>query len=106
MLAFESARASLRAAVEIRRSSSAAGLPVRIGIHTGEVVRAGDDFLGITVNKAARVAASADAEIMLSATTRDLVGSMSGIRFGEPRMVALKGLRGVDQVVLVETGAE
>lgn len=107
MLAFESARASVRAAVEIRRSSLAAGLPVRIGIHTGEVVRAGDDFLGITVNKAARVAASADAdEIMLSATTRDLVGSMSGLRYGEPRMVALKGLAGVDQIVPVEIGAD
>jgi class 3 adenylate cyclase len=103
MLAFESARAAVRAAVDIQRASSHAPFTVRIGVHTGEVIRTADDLLGLTVNKAARVAASADAgSIMISSTTKDLVGSLHGIRMGEPRIVALKGLSDTHQIVPIE----
>jgi adenylate cyclase len=105
MLAFESARAAVRAAVEIQKASAQSDLVIRIGIHTGEVVRTADDLLGLTVNKAVRVAAAAGpAEILLSATTKDLVGSMPEIRTGEPKVIALKGLSGVHQVVPIEWG--
>ena len=103
MLAFESARAAVRAAVDIQRSSADDEYAVRIGIHTGEVMRTADDLLGITVNKAARVAAVARAgEVMASSTTRDLVGTIDGIRVGEPRVVALKGLSDTHQIVPLE----
>ncbi|MBT8216737.1 MAG: adenylate/guanylate cyclase domain-containing protein, partial [Acidimicrobiia bacterium] len=69
MLAFGSARAAVRAAVDVQRACQAAPFAVRIGIHTGEVVRTADDLFGLTVNKAARVAASADGDsIMVSST--------------------------------------
>jgi adenylate cyclase len=103
MLAFESARAAVRAAVDIQRASDRAQFGVRIGVHTGEVIRTADDLLGLTVNKAARVAAAADSgSIMISSTTRDLVGSLDGIRMGEPKIVALKGLSHTHQIIPIE----
>jgi class 3 adenylate cyclase len=103
MLAFESARAAVRAAVEIQRASDRAAFGVRIGVHTGEVIRTADDLFGLTVNKAARVASAADSGmIMISSTIRDLVGSLDGIRMGEPRVVALKGLSDTHQIVPIE----
>ena len=103
MLAFESARAAVRAAVDLQRVSGQDEFRVRIGVHTGEVIRTEGDLLGVTVNKAARVAAAADSGgIMVSSTTRDLVGTIEGIRMGEPRFVALKGLSDTHQVFPVE----
>jgi len=103
MLAFESARAAVRAAVDIQRASDHAAFGIRIGVHTGEVIRTADDLFGVTVNKAARVASAADSgTIMISSTTRDLVGSVDGIRMGEPKIVALKGLSDTHQIVPIE----
>ncbi len=100
MLAFESARAAVRTAIQIQTETLDAQFDVRIGIHTGEVMRTADDFLGTTVNKAARVAAAAPAAgIMLSSTTRDMIGSMDGLHFEEPQIVALKGLSDTHQIV-------
>jgi len=62
MVWFDSARAGLDAARNILGSVSAARdvaefpLAVRMGMHVGEVVPRGDDFVGQTVNIAARVA--------------------------------------------------
>jgi hypothetical protein len=41
---------------------------------------------------------------MISSTTRDLVGSMDGIRMAEPVTLALKGLSGTHQPVPVAAG--
>ena len=100
MLAFESARGAVRSAIRIQNESEAAPFAVRIGIHSGEVMRTENDLLGLTVNKAARVAsAAAEGEIMISSTTCDLVGSMEGATTGEPRAVTLKGISGTHQIV-------
>jgi predicted ATPase/class 3 adenylate cyclase len=49
-------------------------LRVRMGMHTGEGVLGGDDYLGIDVNLAARIAAAANGgQVLLSGTTRALV---------------------------------
>jgi adenylate cyclase len=77
---------------------------VRLGIHTGEVVRTDRDLFGVTVNKAARIASAAGAgQIMVSSTTRDLVGSMEGLTFGQPISAALKGLDGTHQMIPVRS---
>jgi len=103
MLAFDSARAAVRAAVEIQQALNEELFAVRIGIHTGEVVRTADDLLGVTVNKAARIATAADGgNIMVSSTVRDLVGSLPGVRFGQPTLIALKGLPDTHQVLALE----
>ena len=103
MLVFESARAAIRAAVDLQRSCDAEPYAIRIGIHTGEVIRTANDLLGLTVNKAARVASAAAAgSIMVSSTTRELVGQMEGVRIGEPRIVRLKGIADAHQIAPVE----
>lgn len=103
MLAFESARAAIRTAVEIQRACEPEPYTVRIGIHTGEVIRTDDDLLGVTVNKAARVAAAAaGGSILISSTTRELAGQMDSLRIGEPRIVVLKGLPDAHQVSPIE----
>jgi class 3 adenylate cyclase len=103
MLAFESARAAVRTAIQIQTETLDTQFDVRIGIHTGEVMRKAGDLLGLTVNKAARVAAAAPAAgIMLSSTTRDMIGSMDGFQFGEPQIVGLKGLSDTHQIVPID----
>jgi class 3 adenylate cyclase len=103
MLAFASARAAIRTAVQIQRAGESEPYTVRIGIHTGEVIRTDDDLLGVTVNKAARVAAAATGGVILvSSTTRELAGDMDSLRIGEPRIVVLKGLPDAHQVSPIE----
>src|SRR5207237_1703137 len=47
---------------------------VRMGLHTGEGVRGGDNYVGIDVNRAARIAAAAHGgQVILSDATRGLV---------------------------------
>jgi class 3 adenylate cyclase len=67
-------------------------IEIRAGLHTGEVELMGDDVGGIAVHVAARIAALADAGVVLtSRTVRDLAAG-SGIEF-EPRgRHALKGV--------------
>jgi hypothetical protein len=38
---------------------------------------------------------------MVSSTTRDLVGGLDGVVWGDPLMIALKGISGSHQVVPV-----
>ena len=68
------------------------GLAVRIGLHTGEVEKHGDDIAGIAVHVAARVSAMADAgEILVSRTVTDLVAG-SELAFEDRGERELKGL--------------
>jgi class 3 adenylate cyclase len=99
MSTYPSARQALQTARDIQTAMAASQqeprLPLRVGIHTGEVVDAGDDFFGTVVNKAARVAALAGpAEICLSDATRIMVGTAPEFAFGEAVAVKLKGLEG------------
>ncbi len=99
MLAFDSARGAVRAAVGIQESVVNAPFAVRIGVHTGEIIRTEGDLLGLTVNKAARVASAAGSgQIMVSATTLALMGTIHGVTTGETRIVTLKGLSDVHQI--------
>jgi class 3 adenylate cyclase len=104
MLVFSSARAAVRAALEIRDATRDQDYAVRIGIHAGEVIRQEGDLLGVTVNKAARVASIAGADqVLVSALVAELVGSVDGITFGSPDTVSLKGLSGTHSVVAITT---
>ena len=89
---FQSAGGAVRAAAAIRAATGAIGIPVRIGIHTGEIELLPDDVGGIAVHATARIMALAGAsEVLVSATTRSLTEG-SGFRY-EPRgRHVLKGL--------------
>ena len=78
---FESAPAAVAAAVAFQRALHEYPWPeggtirVRAGLHTGEGVRGGDDYLGIDVNRAARIAAAAHGgQVLVSDATRVLAG--------------------------------
>lgn len=101
MYAFASGSSALNAAVKTQRrlaDASGQGIQVRIGVHTGDVVESDGDFVGLTVSKAARVAAAAEGgQILVSGTTQGLV-SGSGFDFGSPITVELKGLPGAHEL--------
>jgi class 3 adenylate cyclase len=74
-------------------------LSVRIGLHTGEVLRDADDFFGHAVIIAARVAAQAQGnEVLVSSLVNELTRSVGTFEFGEPRTVELRGIPGEHQV--------
>jgi class 3 adenylate cyclase len=101
MLAFPTAASGLTAAIEVQRTVSSAvadGLQVRIGVHTGDVMP-GDDYLGLMVNKAARVAAAAAGGQILASTSTAGMVNPTQFDFGDPMTVELKGLSGTHQVV-------
>ena len=67
-------------------------MPIRAGLHTGEVELRGDDVGGIAVHIGARVAAVAGAgEVLVSRTVKDLVAG-SGIAFTDRGAHTLKGV--------------
>jgi predicted ATPase/class 3 adenylate cyclase len=79
-IVFESAPAAVSGAVAAQRALSSykwlQGGPVRvrIGLHTGEGTLGGDNYIGIDVNRAARVAAAGHGgQVLLSSATRELV---------------------------------
>src|SRR5205085_4333596 len=75
------------------------GLEVRAGVHTGEIVLAGDDVRGIAVHVGARIGAMARAgEVLVSSTVRDLVAG-SGLRFDDRGLHSLKGVPGEWQLL-------
>ncbi|MGX9351799.1 nuclear transport factor 2 family protein [Shimia sp. W99] len=99
MSAFPSARGALNAALALQARVAAnetePQIAVRIGIHTGEVIRSRNDFFGTVVNKAARIANLArPGEIRLSDATRLIAGTGADYRFADPSTQPLKGLDG------------
>ena len=104
MSTWPSAGQALEAAQVIQRvvsdSRSEPRFTMRIGVHTGDLVDAGDDFFGSGVNKAARVAgAPGPRESLVSDATRAMVGVTAGFAFSDLLTVTLKGIDG-DQTVL------
>jgi len=111
MLSFPSARSALEAMIAVQRalaawagSRPADAVRVRVGVHTGEVIRREDgDLFGRHVILAARIAGAAyGGEILVSSLVRELVEPRGVLHFGEPRTIALKGLDGPHVVHRVE----
>jgi class 3 adenylate cyclase len=70
------------------------GLPLRAGLHTGEIELRGHDIGGIAVHAAARVMAkSQSSEVLVSRVVTDLVAG-AGLKFAERGSHELKGLPG------------
>jgi class 3 adenylate cyclase len=109
MAAFESTRLGARAALEIQRVIATRpdqpNIRVRIGLHVGDVVQTGDDYLGQAVNKTARIASAASGgEIMVSTAVNALLADMPEFGFGTPFDIELKGFPGVHQVASLVGG--
>jgi adenylate cyclase len=98
MFIFDAASAALRSAAAISEANADGPLPLRIGIHTGDLVAGDGDVLGATVAKAARVTAAADGgQVLVSATTAGMANPTE-FTFGPPISLELKGLAGTHVV--------
>ncbi len=91
---FDGPARAIRCATTIRDRLSPLDLPIRAGIHTGEVDLIGNDISGMAVNIGARIGALADpGEVYVSSTVKELVVG-SGLSFAERGVHTLKGAPG------------
>jgi class 3 adenylate cyclase len=89
---FDGPGRAIQCAEAILGTSSAEGVLVRAGLHTGECEFIGDDIGGIAVHIAARVSAQAGpGEVLVSRTVKDLVAG-SGLEFSNRGTHTLKGV--------------
>ena len=99
MVAFDSARKAVECAVSVQRAlhdynrqHPAHPVKVRIGLHTGEAIRAGNDLFGTSVDAAARIMAKADGEqILVSDVLKSILGAAKDLGFKDHKRVQLKG---------------
>jgi len=101
---FMDATDALSAAADVQRHLAAHRWPdghefhVRIGVHTGQAVVAGDDYVGLDVNRAARIANAANGgQTVVSDAARSAAG---------PSLPAGLGLRDLGRHRLRDVGVE
>ena len=91
---FDGPGRAVRCALAFGAASKQIGLPLRAGLHTGEIEVRGRDIGGIAVHAAARVMAhSQPSEVLVSRVVTDLVAG-AGLKFAERGSHELKGLPG------------
>lgn len=91
---FEGPTQAIRCGVAMRDAARQLGLDIRVGVHTGEVEKRGDDIGGIAVHIASRVQAEAEpGTVLVSRVVTDLVGG-SGLSFTPQGEHELKGVPG------------
>jgi class 3 adenylate cyclase len=98
---FDGPARAIRCATSLASATDRLGLPVRVGLHTGECERRNGDIGGIAVHIGARVMAEAGpGEVLVSRTVKDLtVGS--DISFEDRGARQLKGVPGVWELFAV-----
>lgn len=85
---------AVRAGLVLSRDARVLGVQVRVGLHTGEVERRGDDLGGIAVHVAARVSENTGpSEVWVSRTVADLIGG-SEFALDDAGFHPLKGIEG------------
>ena len=99
---FDGPARAIQCGLAIADGARQLGIDVRIGLHTGEVERRGDDIAGIAVHIASRVQSHAQpGEVWVSRTVTDLVAG-SNVRFRDEGEHALKGVPGTWQLFVVD----
>jgi predicted ATPase/class 3 adenylate cyclase len=98
---FRDAPSAVAAAVDAQRSLAAASWPtgmeirVRMGLHSGAGIHGGDDYVGLDVNRAARIASAGHGgQILISDSTRALASRAlpNGVALRDVGEHRLKGL--------------
>jgi class 3 adenylate cyclase len=93
LVAFDNVESAIRCGLALVPALAAIELPIRVGIHSGEVVKTPDDVRGLAVHAAARILDQAGAgEVLVSSTTRDLAEGATGLTFESRGRFPLKGL--------------
>jgi class 3 adenylate cyclase len=101
-VAFETAGQAIDCAIAIQRELSGSRFPisVRIGLHSAEASRRGDDYSGIGVHVAARVAALAGAGQILATT--ETLAEAGDRAAADAHEVAVKGVSRPVEVASVD----
>jgi class 3 adenylate cyclase len=93
LVVFDNVESAIRCGLALVRALAAIQLPIRVGIHSGEVVMSPDQVRGLAVHAAARIVDEARAaEVLVSGTTRDLAEGAIGLTFESRGRFRLKGL--------------
>ena len=91
---FDGPGRAVRCALAFGDAAKQIGLPLRAGLHTGEVELRGNDIGGIAVHAAARVMGQCErSEVWVSRVVTDLVAG-AGLTFAGRGSHELKGLPG------------
>lgn len=99
---FDGPARAVHCAVAIHDALGQLGIAVRLGVHTGEIERRGDDVAGVAVHIAQRVQGKAGpGEVLVSRTVVDLVVG-SDLHFVDRDEYELKGLPGTWHLFSVE----
>jgi class 3 adenylate cyclase len=102
---FASARGALEFAAGAHRSALALDLSLRVGVHAGDMIRAGDVVSGGAVNVAARVCDSAEpGETLVSETVRALARTSAEVFFHDRGEHRLKGVTDPHHLYAVRSG--
>jgi class 3 adenylate cyclase len=89
---FERARDAVSAAAALVELLREGPIRVRVGIHTGEPLVSDQGYVGVDVHRAARIAAVGHGgQVLVSQTTRDLVGGVALRDLGEHRLKDCSG---------------
>ena len=89
---FDAPARAVRAAAELSVRARELDLPIRAGLHAGEVEVGDGDVAGLAVHIGARVASLASAdEVLVTSTVKELVAG-SGIEFADRGSRVLKGV--------------
>jgi class 3 adenylate cyclase/pimeloyl-ACP methyl ester carboxylesterase len=89
---FDGPTKAARCSLELVPALATRGIRIRVGIHTGECERRGEEWSGMAVHTGARIGALAGpGEVLASRTVRDLSAG-SGLRFESLGVHQLKGL--------------
>jgi adenylate cyclase len=105
LIEFSSAVQAVSCAKEIQEANAQGALPLRIGIHVGDVVVQGDDLMGDGVNVAARIESVADAGgIAMSRQARDQVRDKLSVELIDKGEVELKNIARPVRIFLVAGG--
>jgi class 3 adenylate cyclase len=93
LVVFDSAERAIRCGLDLVDALAAIQVPVRVGIHSGEVEFVGDQVRGVAVHAASRVLSeTGSGEVLVSGVTRDLAEGSAGLEFESRGRRRLKGL--------------
>jgi class 3 adenylate cyclase len=106
LVVFDTAEGAIRCGLALVGALAAIQLPIRVGVHSGEVATSGDDVRGLAVHAAARIVDRAAAgEVLVSGTTRDLAEGATGLTFESRGRHRLKGLEREHELFAAESSA-
>jgi len=107
LVLFDSVEGAIRCGLALIEALDAIQIPIRVGIHSGEVAMRDDHVHGLAVHAAARIVAKAGGgEVLVSDTARDLVEGATGLTFESSGLYRLKGLEREYELFVAASSAD